>query len=413
MLVKFILVCAILSIYQLGFGQRGMLQSDPNWGKDTFRVYNYSDTIFENYQSYPDVKGFLKDRFRFRYTIDRCQFIGIANYFYNIDKPKEYKKIFRPGFFNVTNSSGESIALYGTFDAQFEDDSISSILISGGDHASVHIKRSKISSIVIASDTLHSFKVQDSLTRINRMLVWFSFIDPIAINYLADTLELIDFRVSTPLNFKGAIKMDNRNKTHHLRIRSNDVDKIDFEYHNFKLYFRGDETYDDKVGVYTALLESFKRKGYSSSYEKLDKEFQEFQFTQSGYFGYLANWIAKNWWDYGYTKSLVLRNALFLNVFFFVINFFFFNKLIHQGYNIRKFVIVNSSLKKKFSSSQARLLIAKIPYVFLYTSYIFWGLRLDINNLGIHKIGLFGYVLLQYVTGVVCLAYLANWIITF
>lgn len=412
MLSKFFLICTFISIHQFGFGQRGMLQSDPSRGNDTFRVYNYSDTIFEDYQSYPDVKDFIKDRFRFRYTINRCQFIGSANEFYNVEIQKGSSKRERPGLFNLNDCNGEVINLRGSFDVWLKGDSISSLLLSGN-LGEIHLSKSKIGRIVTAWDSLRGLKVNDSLSRINRLLVSGSFINEIAINYLPDTLELINFRADPPLNFKGAVGIQRDNGIHYLRILSKDVDKIDFEYHNFKLYFRGDETHDDKVGVYTALLESFKRKGYSSSYEKLDKEFQEFQFTQSGNFGYLANWIAKNWWDYGYTKSLVLRNALLLNVFFFVINIFFFDKLIHQGYNIRKFVIVNSSLKKNFSSSRARLLIAKIPYVFLYTCYIFWGLRLDINNLGIHKIGLFGYVLLQYVTGVVCLAYLANWIITF
>jgi hypothetical protein len=195
-----------------------------------------------------------------------------------------------------------------------------------------------------------------------------------------------------------------------LRILSKDVDKIDFEYHNFKLYFRGDESYDDKVGVYTALLESFKRKGYSSSYEKLDKEFQEFEFIESGKLGRVANWFVKNWWDYGYDKSLVLRNAIILNLLFFIINIFFFDTLINHGYKIRKFVLANSSLNKKYLASHVRLLL-KLQYVFIYTCYIFWGLRLDVNNLGIHKIGLFIYVLFQYLVGVTCLAYLANWLI--
>jgi hypothetical protein len=411
MLFKLSFIGLLLLIYQVSFSQKGILQSDPHRGNDTFRVYNYSDTIFKNYQSYPDVKDFLKDRFRFRYQINGCQFIGIANYFYNIEKPKRSTKRTRSGLFNLNNSTGEILTLFGSFDSSFEGDSLSGLVVNG-DFGSISLRKTKIGHIAIALDTLRSLQVHDSLSRINRLLVWGSFIEEIAINYLADTLELLNFRADPPLNFKGAVANSYDTRTHYLRIRGKDVDKIDFEYHNFKLYFRGDESYDDKVGVYTALLESFKRKGYSSSYEKLDKEFQEFEFIESGKLGRVANWFVKNWWDYGYNRSLVFRNAIILNLLFFIINIFIFNKLINYGYNIRKFVLANSSLEKKYERSQVRLALAKVPYVFLYTCYIFWGLRLDINNLGIHKIGLFLYVLIQYVCGVICLAYLANLIIT-
>jgi hypothetical protein len=403
---------ALLLTSTLCFGQRGQLFSDPNLGPDTFRVFKYSDTVFNNYQSYPDVKDFLKDRFPHRYIINNSQFIGHSNEFFNIEKPKGLKKRMREGVFHLTNSKGEGISLDGSFSTQLENDSLSSLLLNGY-FGSVSLKGTKIGLIGIALDTLRSLQVLDSVSRINRLLVWGSFINEIGINYLADTLELINFRSNPPLNFKGAVRSSTRNRIIHLRILSKDVDKIDFEYHNFKLYFRGDETYDDKIGVYTSLLESFKRKGYSSSYEKLDKEFKEFQHKESGRLGYLANWVVKNWWDYGYNKSLVFRNAIILNLLFFIINIFFFDKLINHGYKIRKFVLVNSSLEKKYASSQVRLALFKAPYVFLYTCYIFWGLRLDINNLGIHRIWLFGYILTQYVTGVICLAYLANLIITF
>jgi hypothetical protein len=407
-----LVIIFLLTTSGLCFGQRGILLSDPNRGSDTFRIYKYADTVFNNYQSYGDVRDFVKERFPFSYSLNNCQFIGIANYFYNIEKKKGSKKRMKPGLFELTNSNGEVLSLYGSFNARFEGDSLSHLVFGSGDFASLSLKKSKIGKLVIGADTLRSLHVDDSVTHINRVLIWGSFINEIAINYLADTIELYDIRIDRPLNFKGAIRMDNRNHIHHLRILSKDVDKLDFEYHNFRLYFRGEESYDDKIGVYTALLESFKRKGYLSSYEKLDKEFQEFQYNESGILGNIFNWTVKNWWDYGYEKKLILRNAIILNSIFLIINFLLFKKLIKHGYKAREFITVNSSLKKKYSSNKLKLAILRFPYVFIYTCYIFWGLRLDIKNLGIHRIKLFGYILFQYVVGLICLAYLANWIIT-
>lgn len=405
-------IITILSKVMVAHAQQGMLEANPRFGPDTFRVYQYTDTVFNNYQSYPDIKDFIKDRFPISYSFNACQFIGIANYFHNIDRIKGSTKRMKAGRFQLNNSKGEALALFGSFHASFEDDSLSYLSISNGDFGSLSFKNSHITNLAIGLDTLRSLHIYDSLTRINRLTIVHSFINEIAINYLADTLVLIDIRADPPLNFKGAIGSSIRNRIHHLRILSKDVDKIDFEYHYFKLYFRGDDSYDDKIGVYTALLESFKRKGYSSSFEKLDKEFQEFKHKESGRFGYFLNWIDQNWWGYGYNKFLVVRNAAILNLLFFLINIFLFDNLINHGYNLQKFVRVNSSINKKFSTNRFKRTLAKSPYVFLYTCYIFWGLRLDINNLGIHKVRLFMYVLFQYIVGIICLAYFANLIIT-
>jgi hypothetical protein len=175
------------------FAQRGKLLSDPSHGPDTFRVFKYSDTIFNDYQSYPDVKAFLNERFPFRYVINNSQFIGIANEFFNIKKTKGSTKRMKAGFFHLTNSKGV-LSIRDSYHAQFENDSLTSLLIGGGYFGSLSFKNSKVNHLAIVWDTLRSLHVHDSLTTINRLTIYHSFIEEIAINYLADTLELINFR---------------------------------------------------------------------------------------------------------------------------------------------------------------------------------------------------------------------------
>jgi len=50
--------------------------------------------------------------------------------------------------------------------------------------------------------------------------------------------------------------------------------------------------------------------------------------------------------------------------------------------------------------------------VLLYTAFIFWGLKLDVKELVIKKWWAIILIVFEYSIGVVCLAYIANFIIT-
>jgi hypothetical protein len=231
---------------------------------------------------------------------------------------------------------------------------------------------------------------------------------------LPDTLELMDVDLSGPQSKIDLYTLKPAEKTCYISFFRVDFDKVEFNYNYYRLFFPKHYLldYEEKVNVYHQLLNKFRVKGMYQSYEKLDREFKEFKYLEGkGFGGSVLNWVDRHWWGYGYSKFLVVRNALLLNFIFFIINSFVFRQLVHRGYRIEKFARINTELNKKFKKPFTRYL-AKSPYVFLYTSYIFWGLRLDVNNISVHKIGMFAYVLLQYVTGVVCLAYVANLIIT-
>jgi hypothetical protein len=49
---------------------------------------------------------------------------------------------------------------------------------------------------------------------------------------------------------------------------------------------------------------------------------------------------------------------------------------------------------------------------FLYTTFVFWGLKLDLKELEIKKPLYMTILIGQYITGLVCLAYIANYIIS-
>jgi hypothetical protein len=186
---------------------------------------------------------------------------------------------------------------------------------------------------------------------------------------------------------------------------------VDLKYQNYKVYFPKalGLIFEDKVSEYQRILDYFQKRGMFQSYEKLDKEFKAFKYTDEGlWYGGVFNWLDKYWWDYGYNKFLVVRNAILLNLFFFLINIFLYGKLLNQTYTLDKFLDIERNMNHVTIHDKIR----RLSYIFLYTGYIFWGLKLDIENVNIWKARLFYYVLFQYMVGVVCLAYLANLIIT-
>ncbi|HTJ53479.1 MAG TPA: hypothetical protein VL443_28690 [Cyclobacteriaceae bacterium] len=199
-----------------------------------------------------------------------------------------------------------------------------------------------------------------------------------------------------------------------------DIDKIDLTYENLHLFFPEWYSFEYKVVTYQELLNKFKTNGQFQSYEKLDKEFRECKYLKAyndnpkwyNTYGFVLNWIDSFWWDYGYNKFQVIRNAIGLNLLFFIINLGLFKILLSDGYRIEKFATKNKEINKKYKGNELKKKLSKIPYIFLYTSYIFWGWKLDLNIISINRLGIFLYVLIQYLAGIICLGYIANFIIT-
>ncbi len=205
-----------------------------------------------------------------------------------------------------------------------------------------------------------------------------------------------------------------------LVVFNSDLENLKIEYDKFYLKFDSSDhsTFEEKVSVYERLLKNFNSKGAYLSSERLDKEFKEFKYKNQNSnliettWSWILNWIDSAWWDYGYNKYYVLRLSLLFTILFFVINFIYFDKLVKIGYVLPKFQKANSYLNSKYRNNQLKLILKKTPYVIIYTCMIFWGIRLEREKVGIDNFGIFIYIIVQYVGGLICLAYIANWIIS-
>jgi hypothetical protein len=233
---------------------------------------------------------------------------------------------------------------------------------------------------------------------------------------LPDTLHLLNVDLSQlqePLNLMSC-KPKSESARCQVFFKGVDLSKMLLLYRNFKVYFPKylKLSFDEKAFQYQQMLTIFEERNSLLNYEALDKDYQEFKYLERGIWGgSVLNWIDKNWWDYGYNKFLVIRGSIIINFIFFLVNLTLFSTLLRDGYTMQKFVSIDQSLKKKYAKRRVIMHLFRIPYVFIYTGYIFWGLKLDIDKVHIHKIWLFSYVLFQYLAGIVCLAYIANLIV--
>lgn len=208
----------------------------------------------------------------------------------------------------------------------------------------------------------------------------------------------------------------------YINLTGSSIDKIRFRYNRFRLWFPSGDSigYEFKANVYEQLLEKQKKEGFTQSYEALDKEYKEFQYidSESRYswiIGHSLNWINKKWWGYGYEKWRIIWNVFIIYLLFSFINVFILKHLITRVY-------VNQKIEKLRISQTSNKWYNRVFnyfwYSLFYTAVIFFGVKFDMDKLkyeenldGLKRLNLI-YFFIIYLGGFVCLAYLANYIIT-
>ena len=241
--------------------------------------------------------------------------------------------------------------------------------------------------------------------------------------YLPDTISFLNTRdiqqdiVLTDANL--AFRDQKKNGVHAMApiqicLYNADVSKIRIDYTHFRLWLPDSvidldasrvaqwtkKTTDDKEAVYESLLNNFKSHGQLESYRLLDIEYQRFKYDEHWYTMPLSA-INRYWWDYGYSKGLVFLWAAIFIVVFTGINFFFLDYLndhVYRMENLPKPEDRATTLNKLWAS-------------LVYTSGVFFRLTLKLENLMYTKKLATAYLIFMYALGIVCLAYMANFVL--
>jgi hypothetical protein len=242
--------------------------------------------------------------------------------------------------------------------------------------------------------------------------------DTLNFSYIPKIKNQIDLTVA---NFTDSLHYDkvsdNYTRPHRIFFYKTDISKFHLDYIHFRLMFpdnlNGHRFPDDeKESIYVALLNNFKVSGQEVSYQFLDIEYQKFRWKRAG--ASLLIWLPRYWWNFGYDKEYVFLWTIGLVFFFTVINFFAVDYLNTKVYTVENIASL-PRVKYLFQLGPAKIIWQNIVkrwwYSLAYTSAIFFRLTLDIGKIRFKERGGTSYLLLIYILGLICLAYMANFVL--
>jgi hypothetical protein len=187
-------------------------------------------------------------------------------------------------------------------------------------------------------------------------------------------------------------------------LTGSEINKLKFQYRNFKLSFPKYMYEEDKYGdivssTYEALLGNFSTNGYkeSDSYEKLDVEYHDYKFRHIRFYGLP---IIHYWNCYGYHKEWILYWSLFFLFILTCVTCLIFETL--NGPVPGDGVYYISTIP-----STPRSMWSRFWYSLMYTSQIFFQLTLKTETLNFKKRRVI-YIFIVYIIGIVCVGYIAN-----
>lgn len=227
---------------------------------------------------------------------------------------------------------------------------------------------------------------------------------------LPDTLDFSENAVlPLPIELTDAHFTDG--KVHHIFLNRTNIGMVHFDYKHFKLLFfdpKNDTTIsgEEKESIYREALQNFKSRGQADSYQKLDIEYRHFLAKNS--FEWIIDMMKLSWWNYGYWKWLVFLWAIFFVMLFSLINYFRLNELNKHVYTIDGILEFPKLGIQPFSWKRAK---TRFWYSMVYTSNIFFRLTLDSKRVQFSKVRGSLYIFVIYIAGIICLAYMANFVL--
>lgn len=193
-----------------------------------------------------------------------------------------------------------------------------------------------------------------------------------------------------------------------IRISDTDLDKLKLSYDRLNFHIDTLQKFQIRSWIYEKLLKNLKNEHLTSKYNYYNNQLSDandaVNHTQ------LRNFLNEVWWDNGHNRRKVIYNSFFLFGFFFILNCLAYNQL-KVVYMPEPFIDYYDRIKSKYQDDPLKrntvLHLASYVYGSLaYTSFVFWGLKLDLHSLKLRfNLGFF-LLILQYMVGLVCVAYI-------
>jgi hypothetical protein len=245
--------------------------------------------------------------------------------------------------------------------------------------------------------------------------------------------------------FKPYLPYDKKTDTNHyifINLLNTDISKVKIDYIHFRLWLtdtRASEdkawfkkhsdllSHDQKASIYQSLLKNFQTSGQTESYKNLEIEYK--YLADDGSF--LSFWLPDWWWRFGHEKWRVFLHIVLFLLLFTIITFFCLPALNNRVYNFEFIPEFHPLHKlgqltlesgfiffwnkyypvKKWLHVFIHQILARFWYSFVYSTIIFFVIYLKVEKVQFsRKLGTF-YLMIVYSTGLICLGYIANYII--
>jgi uncharacterized protein YjbI with pentapeptide repeats len=215
-------------------------------------------------------------------------------------------------------------------------------------------------------------------------------------NAIPGIINLTEANFTDSAYFKGAKA---GYKKHNIDLYKTDISKFKLDYIHFRLYFdpRDEMSNEDKEIVYEGLLTNFKTNGQEESYKLLDIEYRQFRWNNS--WASFLPCIPYYWNHFGYDKQFIFLWTFIFVIVFTLVTLFMIEYLNDEVYKVE-------GIPPSFKNFSSRLW-----YSFIYTSSVFFRLTLKIENINFEKRSGTVYLIVMYTLGLICLAYMANFVL--
>ncbi|UZR99986.1 pentapeptide repeat-containing protein [Chondrinema litorale] len=414
-----------------------------------FREAKFDSLAYFSVAYFNSNANFIKTQFSSKVEFSQTHFVSLANFHLaNFSSLAYFREAIFDSYADFRRTDFSSLADFNK--ADFNNSTIFGLTTfdSLADFSQAHFSsetyfsRSRFSSLAIFDyttfDSLANFKEVnfDSLAYFHKAkfntITDFSFVTfnsevDFRSAVLPDTLYFNNVKkIEKEIDFTFS-RLDPNKKICNIDLVDTDISKIKLRYSRFKLIFPDTiYLYEQKSKVYEQLLNVQDKHGFLSGKEKLDKEYQEFKYLENPQndkswviksVNHLTNFIQKHWWDYGYNKAKIFWWTFIFVAVFSLINWFLFDEMNEGVYEIsyvfRPYKNKEKYLWVKWNYTQYKFNISLqqvIPAI-IYTSLIFFGFRMSVEHVNYKNKAGVAYVYFQFVLGLVCLAYIANFII--
>jgi hypothetical protein len=217
----------------------------------------------------------------------------------------------------------------------------------------------------------------------------------------------VSFYNSSPpliLNFRNAsisglidlsqLNTDSTSYKGKINLSGSDIENIKFIYGALDLDMDSNISTSLRSSIYSAVLANQNKFGFLEGRKKIDIELRELKYEIEGH--PIQNFIQRWWFNYGYDRGYIKYWIFGLLFIFSLINRRRVEDLNQKVYKVRLLTYIWP--KSTFYKS------------FIYTSVIFFGLKLDIDKFKSFSKAAF-WILVIHVLGLVTMAYLLGWLI--